>query len=275
MIMAMRPLKIHVLDVGHGDTIILEMPKGANETIFGVVDCVKYDSVVKQYLDKLGAKHLAFVVATHPHDDHISGIEALLRAYQGKVGEFWDSGFIHYSDTYLDLLTYVEGRDDLIVEFIDSGSITRFGKVKLNVLAPPDRLLIDAGKATNVNNASIVIRVEYGKSKILLSGDAQFGSWSHMRINHKDELRAQALKVAHHGSKHGNFLEALEIVNPNYAIISAGNRDLEKFPHKSTIEALKEVVPYKTRIYNTKELGHVIITSTGTTRLSVDWEKKE
>ena len=268
----MRELKVHILDVGHGDTIILEIPIGEKEKIFGVVDCIKFKDKVKKYLDDLGVKKLAFVVATHPHEDHIDGILELLKAYEGKVGEFWDSGYPHTSDTYKNLLIYLNQHNEIITEFIDSGSITRFGKTKLNVLAPPDRLLLDVKEAANINNASIVIRVEYGDSKILLSGDAQFGSWAHMRINHWDALRAQALKVSHHGSKHGNFLEALEIVNPIYAVISAGTRDLEKFPHELTTESLLEVTT-KSKIYNTKEAGNIIITSKGTTRLKIETEK--
>ena len=140
------------------------------------------------------------------------------------------------------------------------------------MLSPPDRLLEDSRVATNINNASIVIRIEYGNSRILLSGDAQFGGWAHMRLNHWDALRAEALKVSHHGSKHGNFLEALELVRPTYAIISAGTRDPQKFPHKSTLEALWEVTSKK-KIYNTADVGNVIITSKGTRRLKVKTER--
>ena len=74
-------------------------------------------------------------------------------------------------------------------------------------------------------------------------------------------------------NRRGKLLEALEIVNPNYAIISAGDRDLEKFPHEITIEALTEVLPYKTRLLNTKDRGNIVITSNGSTRLSVQCEK--
>jgi len=267
-----RNLKVHILDVGHGDTIIIEMPIGKKDKIFGVIDCIKFEEKIKRYLEDLGAKRLAFVVATHPHEDHIGGIQKLLQAYKDNVGEFWDSGYLHTSGTYKDLLMYLSEHDEIITEFIDSGNTVRFGKTKLNVLSPPDRLLSDSRVATNINNASIVIRIEYGDSKILLSGDAQFGNWAHMRINHWDALRAQALKVAHHGSKHGNFLEALEIVRPIYAIVSAGTRDPQKFPHKSTIESLSEVTS-KQKIYNTANVGNIIITSSGTSRLKVETER--
>jgi competence protein ComEC len=93
-----------------------------------------------------------------------------------------------------------------------------------------------------------------------------------MRINHWDNLRAQALKVAHHGSKHGNFLEALEIVRPIYAIISAGTRDPQKFPHEFTVESLLEVTS-KQKIYNTADVGNVIIKSKGTSRLEIETER--
>lgn len=269
----MRDLKVHILDVGHGDTIILEIPIEREDKIFGVVDCVNFKEKVKDYLKDLHAEKLAFVVATHPHEDHIGGLQELLEEYEDNVTEFWDSGYLHTSSTYKNLLTYLSEHEEITTEFIDSGTIVRFGKMRVNVLSPPDRLLSESKVATNINNASIVIRVEYGDSKILLSGDAQFGSWAHMRINHWDVLRAQVLKVSHHGSKHGSFLEALEIVRPIYAIISAGTRDLQKFPHKLTLDALSEITS-RHKIFNTVDVGNVIITSNGTSRLKIETEKE-
>lgn len=270
----MRELKFHFLDVGHGDTTIIEIPMGKEDKIFGVVDCVKFEDKVKKYLEDFGAEKLAFVVATHPHDDHIDGIVNLLEAYVGKVGEFWDSGYLYGSPTYMGLLSYLDKHDEITGVLIDSGNIVRFGKTRLSVLAPPDRLLMDSNEQNNINNASIVIRVEYGESKILLSGDAQFGSWAHMRINHPEMLKAHVLKVAHHGSKHGNFLEALELVSPIKAVISAGSGNPQLFPHKYALETLREVQKkYKTaEIYNTADVGNVVMSCKGSWHFSVETE---
>ena len=273
----MRELRVHILDVGHGDTIILEMPIGDTDKAYGVIDCIQFEDKTKQYLEDLGVEKLAFVCANHPHSDHVDGIQQLLETYNGKIGEFWDSGKEHasienlllyldadeYAETY-----YLESYEDIIpppVEIIRSGTIIKYGKVRLHILSPPSKLLLDSKtEAHNINNASIVIKIEYGDAKILLAGDAQFGNWSHMRINHRDKLRAHVLKVSHHGSKHGNFLEALEIVDPNYAVISAGTRDLSDFPHEITKEALQHIfkmkktkMDFEDRFFITKDKGNI------------------
>lgn len=267
----LRQARIHILDVGHGDTIILEMPIKERKKVYGVIDCIKFDDVTLPYLEELGVEELAFVCNTHPHLDHISGVQKLLEHYEGKVGEYWDSGKEHISDMYMDLIDYLI-ENEIQTEFVRSGSRIRFGKTNFHILSPPDKLFMDEKETYNINNASIVVLVEYGQSKILLSGDAQFANWANVRVNHRDILKAHALKISHHGSKHGNFLECLEAVNPNYAIISAGTRDLQKFPHESTIDALNEIMSPE-RIFITRDCGDVIITSTGTNRLRITTER--
>ena len=265
----MRPMRVHILDVGHGDTIILEMPIGQNEKAFGVIDCIQFDEITKPYLDELKVEKLEFVCNTHPHLDHMEDIQKLLEAYEGKVGEYWDSGLDTTLEEQLELYEYLD-KISLQTEFVRSGTVIRFGETWLHILAPPKELDLDENVENfNVNNSSIVILVEYGKSKILLSGDAQFASWAHIRTTHKDILKAHAVKISHHGSKHGNFLECLKVLQPNYAIISAGKNDLKNFPHKYTMDALKELMDEK-HIFITRDAGDVVIKSTGSTKIKIE-----
>ena len=260
-------MKVHVLNIGHGDTIILEMPIGSKDKAFGVIDCIEFEDITGPYLEALKAEELEFVCATHPHLDHIQDIQKLLETYEGKVGEYWDSGKDHTIPDYDDLMDYVD-RKNIQTEFVRSGNTIRFGETWLHILAPPTKLFLDSKEAHNINNASIVILVEYGNSRIMLCGDAQFANWAHIRVTHKDILKAHALKISHHGSKHGNFLECLEVVKPNYAIISAGTNDLQKFPHKYTMDALLELMD-RDRIFITREVGDVVIKSTGSRVLKI------
>ena len=194
----MRQLRVHILDVGHGDTIIVEIPIGNKGNIFGVIDCIQFEAKVKKYLEDLEVQELAFVCATHPHDDHIEGIQQLLETYNGNVREYWESGKEHVSQVYTNLLKYLSCQDDAplfylsdhddiltpTIELIKSGTVVKYGQAKLHLLSPPSRLFRDSKvEAHNINNASIVIKIEYGDSKILLAGDAQFGGWAHMRVN--------------------------------------------------------------------------------------------
>jgi competence protein ComEC len=263
-------MKIHVLDVGHGDTIILEMPIGEKDYAYGVIDCIKFEDVTRPYLEKLKVEKLEFVCCTHPHEDHMGDIQNLLEAYEGKVGEYWDSGKEHTLQEYLALTEYLaDPKTNIQTEFVRSGTMVRFGNTRLHILSPPAKLFLDSEKEeVNINNASIVILVEYGKSRIILSGDAQFANWAHIRVNHMDLLKAQALKISHHGSKHGTFLEMLEVISPKYAIISAGTRDLSKFPHKSTKDALYEIMD-PSHVFITRDIGDVVIESTGSSQLKI------
>ncbi|MHA1904120.1 MAG: ComEC/Rec2 family competence protein [Candidatus Thorarchaeota archaeon] len=270
---SMRELRIHVLYVSHGDGIVLEIPVGdGDDYVYGVIDCNLYDTV-SDFLDEKEIEELAFIASTHPHIDHIRGIEKLLIKYEGKVGAYWDSGFTHGIGSYYDILDYLTKHPKIPVMWMDSGVVVTYGKTTMSILAPPWRLLTDRDHFTNVNNSSIVINVLHGDSRILLAGDAQFGGWAHMRAHHKEELRAHALKVSHHGSKHGTFLEAMEIVDPNYVIISAGKGD-DDHPHKYTTESLEEVLKNKTnpdkRLFNTAVHGHVTIKSTGSKTIKID-----
>lgn len=268
----MRQMKVHILDVGHGDTIILEMPIRKKDKAFGVIDCIEFENITRPYLEELKVEKLEFVCSTHPHGDHMRDIQKLLETYEGKVGEYWDSGMEHLTPEYESLIKYLTEKE-IQTEFVRSGNIVSFGNTKLHILSPPTKLFLDEKTENfNVNNASIVILVEYGKSKIILSGDAQFANWAHIRVTHKEILKAHALKISHHGSKHGNFLECLKVIEPNYAIISAGTNDLTKFPHKYTMDSLHEIMDPK-RIFITRDVGDIIITSTGSTKIKIQTDK--
>ena len=102
-------LVVHMLNVGKGDTILIEFPAdSAGKRSYGLVDCYKSDKTIN-YLKNLrdarpGKPGLKFLCATHPHSDHIAGIRSILRNPDCSPEEFWDSGFRHNSKTYHDVL---------------------------------------------------------------------------------------------------------------------------------------------------------------------------
>ncbi len=264
------------MDVGQGDTIIVEMPLGAGKKAFGVVDCIRFDDVTYPYLQKLGVEELAFVCGTHPHADHIGDIQKLLEVYRGKVGEYWGSGYKpEYEGAYqTNLIQYLKHYQIKKV-IVRSGTQVHFGETVLHILNPPPNLSRDSTDPKfNNNNASIVISVQYGLSKVLLTGDANFGCWAHIWVTHKNLMKAQAVKISHHGSIHGNFLECLEYIDPGYAIISVGANNVYNFPAKSTMEFLLEkILKDPSRLFITRDHGHVVITSNGSKKLRITTEK--
>jgi len=204
-------LGIYILNVGQGDGIVIDFPRGDDDMRrYAVVDCNKLTKV-RGVLDKLqkdetGKERLHFVCATHPHYDHIRGIKSLLEHPDYKPHEFWDSGFRHASNTYRNIITTIAGDPAIDMVRVTSGMEWYFGNVRISALAPSVTLRNRyATYGVDVNNASIVLRIEHhpegaltmqsreygkdvrtseeaireaGKSVVILAGDAEFDSWT-------------------------------------------------------------------------------------------------
>ena len=205
-------LVIYFLNVGFGDNIIIEFPADKHGYHnYGLVDCKNGKKTI-DFLDKLIAKNpsvekkrLEFVCATHPHYDHISGISTVLNS-DYRPHEFWDSGFRHNSQTYIKILQDVLQDDKGIIKMvrISSGMEWYFDKVRITALSPSVSLRNRyATYGIDINNASIVLRIEHfkdnvisrqqleyegdssleierkaGSSVVILAGDAEFDSWA-------------------------------------------------------------------------------------------------
>lgn len=168
-------LIVHVLNVGRGDTIIIEFPADGNGLRrYGVVDCVNYDKF-ESYMKQLhkarpGDPRLLFVCATHPHRDHIEGMSRLLKNEDFTPEEFWDSGFRMASGLYRNILLALRERQIPMVR-VSSGMERYVGPVRITALAPSIQLRNTYGTyGVDVNNASVVLRLENHKR-----GDAMLG----------------------------------------------------------------------------------------------------
>ena len=274
MTLGSSTLSIHVLNVGDGDSIVVELPEENGIHTHLVIDCYRADKTIK-YLEALQATKLRLMVATHPHYDHIAGLKRVLKAFTTpkEVEQFWDCGFRHNSNTWNQLIDYVRSQWELLFVRPTSGFSVRLAGVDITVLAPSIYLRNRYDTyGVNINNSSIVLKLTYGKHSVILAGDAQWDSWSKMteeyphfeKTENPDQLiqvgseflplKCSVLKVAHHGSKHGTALEAIERLKPNKAIISCASNSRYKFPHSLATEALKDL---ETNIINTHE-GSVV-----------------
>lgn len=251
-------LSVHVLNVGNGDSIIIELPEVNGERSYIVIDSKRKDKTIN-YLEDLGAKNLRLVISTHPHTDHYVGLSGVLKKYEGKVDEFWDSGFRHVLDTWVELYNYLISKPDIYFLRPTSGLTTVLNGVELTVLAPSIALRNRYDSyGVNINNSSIVLKLEYGGKVLILTGDAQWESWGKMteEFPHFEEtknprqhiqldesynpLNCDFLKVPHHGSKHGTALEAIERLSPSFTAISCMWQTKKPFPHKLSVDILKE-----------------------------------
>lgn len=218
-------LAVFVLNVGHGDAIIVRFPKINGETVCGVVDCYKFDKTLKALRD-LNVEKIAFMCATHPHRDHMLGFENLIEWCVNnnvEIGQFWDSGFRHVSKNQYDLIRCLEQYPDIPFLCLTSGFEVTVNGVRVLSMAPSISLKNKYDTfGTNLNNSSIVLKLEYPakdmakyyrdenvysdetlseeekieQNTIILSGDAQFDSWAHICQEFPQQTR---YKLKHRG----------------------------------------------------------------------------
>jgi competence protein ComEC len=251
-------LVVHFLDIGQGDSELIELPNG--ETI--LIDSGDRGAPTVDLLQKYRVRQINLIIATHPHSDHMGEMRDVMRAF--KVQEFWDSGFNHPTKTYTDMLEEIKDRG---VKFATPkrGDLRKFGEVLIEVLNPSNELPDD-----NPNNASIVIRLTYGDRRFLFSGDAEMyeasrpSAWEQMLETERDKLHADLLKAAHHGSSNGTTREVLDAVNPSIVTISCAAGNDYHHPHPKVMRML-EGAANQIKLYRTDLEGTITAVCDGAT----------
>ncbi len=252
-------LTIRFLDIGQGDAELIQLPGG--ETI--LIDSGDRGAATVEMLRKYGVREIDLLIATHPHADHIGEMRDIMRAF--KVKELWDSGFPHTTKTYADMLQERKDRD---IKFLKPkrGVTRKVGDALLEVLNPSNDLPDD-----NANNASLVVRLTFGSTRFLFTGDAEKESWEQMIASEKDKLRADLLKSAHHGSSNANNEDILDAVAPKIITISCAEGNDYHHPHPKVMRLLREREGIK--LYRTDMEGTITATSDGKT-IEVTTEKQ-
>jgi competence protein ComEC len=231
-------LLLDMLDVGQGDSLLLRSPDG--KVI--LVDAGDGHVDVTAELRARGVDHLDLVVVTHAHDDHLGGMEAVIRAF--PVGVFMDSGVPHTSQVYTNLMAAVEALD-LPYQAAEQGQHIRFGaEVAVDVLWP-GRVKLH-GTRSDLNANSVVLRVEHGNDCMLLTGDSEEETEVRMEIRGLEPCGL--LKVAHHGSNYSSTDHFLIKVKPGIGLISVGESNRYNHPGVDTLGRLEAhgVAPYRT-----------------------------
>ncbi len=200
-------LSVAVLNVGDGDAVIVRFPFKYGGKACAVVDCYNAEKTIEA-LKSLGAETIPFICATHPHSDHTLGMRKLIKwcLSEGiKIDQFWDSGFRHVSKIHYDLIELLRENPTIQVIFPTSGYETVINRVKITVLSPSIMLKNRYDTfGTNINNASIVLKLEYppkdiaqyyqsadkvsdealaeeeklDQHSVILGADAQFDAWA-------------------------------------------------------------------------------------------------
>jgi len=247
-------LEVVFFNVGQGDCILLKT-EGHNMLI-DAGDIGK-DKVILNYLAKYNVTNLDYIVATHPHSDHIGSMPSVIRAMD-NVSMIIMPDKTHTTKTFENLIDVIEEKD-IAMTIPKSGDVFNLGDASIQVLAP------NSATYKDINDYSIVLRVDFGDTSFLFTGDAETKSESEQLGNSEKllnglPLKADVLKVGHHGSRTSSTQKYLDAVSPSYAVISSGAKNTYGHPDNEVISRLNAmgIVIYRTDINDT-----IIFTSDG------------
>ena len=242
-------LKVHFIDVGQGDSILIQSGED-HDMLIDAGENDQGDTVVT-YLQGLGIDKLDYVIGTHPHSDHIGGLDDVINNFE--IGKILLPPVEHTTKTYEDVLSAISSQGLKITKPVVGDSYT-LGETTFKIIAPND----DYGD--DLNNWSIGIKIINGENSFVMCGDAEALAEADILKNGID-ISTDVLKLGHHGSKTSTSGAFLEKVNPEYAVISCGLGNSYGHPTEETLNKLR----YNgVKVFRTDEQGTIIATSDGT-----------
>jgi len=253
-IMQKSGMHAYILDVGQGSCVFLRSPGGY--TMLIDTGESSYYSVIEAFLKSQGVDKLDVLVATHPHSDHIGSMAKIIKKYE--IGAFYMPNVTYTTAQYESMISALEKKQVYTVAAYGGkdSTIPWDPLVSVNVLSPIKGVTYEA-----MNNVSIVLRIAYGDTAILLPGDAEaFAEETILSKLPRSSFNSSVLFLGHHGSASSTSDAFLQAVNPSLAIASAGKGNTFGHPSGAVLEKLDRLgIPY----YRTDENGTVHVLLTG------------
>lgn len=234
-------LHIYYLDVGQADSTFILLPNGENMLIDAGIKDNGEDIV--NVLDSLGVANIDYLVGTHPHTDHIGGMQQVIENFD--IGKIYMPKASSNTATYKNLLNAIKKNGYTITTAKAGVNILSEDSLSATIVAP------NSSAYDDLNNYSAVIKLTYGLTSFLFAGDAEKLSEDEIRTN----IKCDVLKVGHHGSSTSTSKNFLKKTEPEYAIISCGANNDYGHPHKEVIQRLYNagISTYRTDLNGTIE----------------------
>lgn len=235
---------VSFIDVGQADSVLIR-----NGNYNMLIDAGNNEDGEKlvNYFKSLGIGEFTYVFATHPHEDHIGGMDDIINNF--KIDNYYMPNKLSTTKTFMDVLDALDGRN-LKYTVPNKGDTLKLGDANIKVIYPGD-------DKSNINDSSIVLKITYGKNSFLLTGDATSNV---ERKIYNEDIKSDVLKVAHHGSSYSSTDVFLDKVKPYYAVISVGKNNIYNHPSNKTLEKLNK---RNIKVYRTDLDGTIVFISDG------------
>ena len=244
-------------DVGQGDMTAIITPSGHRIVVDGGPDAARAAQSLGEALP-FWARTIDLLILTHPHDDHVAGLNEILRRY--RVSNVLSRAPDDFDSAAYAVWRGMVAREGANVVVARPGAAFEFADgARVETLWPPDALL--SGTASDVDNTSVAVRIIYGERSFLLTGDL-FADGERRLVESGRALRSDVLKIPHHGSATSSSRELLEAAAPSAAVISAGVDNPFGHPSPEVLERLKDYVP-PSRVFVTSERGAITFETDG------------
>lgn len=242
-------LRVRFINVGQGDSTLIKFPNGKSM----LIDTGEYysEEAVASAIEEEGLTHIDILVATHPHSDHIGSMAAIISRFE--FSDIYMPNATSNSKSFEGLLDAIDKYGLNAIEAKAGMSIDIDNNVKIEILAPVSE------EYDNTNNYSIVLRMTYRNTSFLFMGDAE-KLVEEKILNSGADIRADILKLGHHGSSTSSKKEFISAVNPSIAIASCGKDNSYGHPHDETVKLLKDK---GITMLVTYETGDIIVETDG------------
>lgn len=241
--------KITFFDVGQGDSTLIQT---SDYDILIDAGEKEYGNDVVEKMRELRVDDLEYLVATHPHSDHIGGITEVLENYE--VEHFVMPNVVHTTKTYENMLDLVNDKGiDIIIPYEGEMLIDDEG-LKLKVISP------EVTDESNLNNYSICLRFDFGNTSAIFTGDAE-AKIEKIILDDGENLDADIFQAGHHGSSTSNTEKFVEAISPQIVVISCGKDNDYGHPNSEVVDRFENV---GATVYNTAEVSDIQILTDGT-----------